>query len=77
LFLQGSDEEQLLLVTASDDIAKFENSLEGSDIVVTGKFSVIEQAAEDHEHNSDEEACETESKSKNYQVECLSFAKAE
>ncbi len=77
MFLQGSNQEQLLLVTASPDIAKFENTLEGSNVLVSGNFSLIREAPEEHEHKSGEEACETESKSKNYQVECLTFAKAE
>ncbi len=77
LFLQGSDQEQLLLVTASPGIAKFENTLEGSNLLVSGNFSLIREESEKHEHKAGEKACETESKSKNYQVECLTFAKAE
>ncbi len=77
LFLQGSNKDQLLLVVASNEISQFDNSLEGSNVVVSGTFSILKGVDNPHEHQSEEGACETESKSKNYQVECLSVTKAE
>lgn len=77
LFMQGKDQDQLLLVVASADIAQFDRSLEGSNVIVSGTFTNIAEADTPHEHQSEEGACETESKAKNYQVTCQTVATAE
>ncbi len=72
MFLQGIDENQLVKVFAEGEITAFEQELVGSHVVVTGLLTAAE--VNDHEPEGGEgHTCETESKSKSYELSSTSF----
>lgn len=72
MFLQGIDEDQLILVLADGELSGFEKEITGSQIIVTGLLTAKEVEAENHEEG-ETHSCETDSKSKSYQIACTSY----
>lgn len=77
LFIQGNTEEEFLLVTASGDISKFDNNIEGSEISVTGRLKSTPPPQEKQNNHDDGETCANESKAKDYKLECVKYRKAD
>lgn len=75
MFLQGTDEDQLILVLAGNEISSFENELIGSHIAVTGLLMPIGINEEETHKEDENHQCETESKVKSYQINCTSYKK--
>ncbi|TAJ15669.1 hypothetical protein DMA11_00240 [Marinilabiliaceae bacterium JC017] len=73
MFLAGTDKNKLVKVFAGENIARFEETLEGEMVVAQGKLTVL---IEEHEEGDNHE-CTTENKSKDYQLACMSFTIAE
>lgn len=71
MFLQGTNEEDLVLVLADGNVATFEQELTGSQVIVTGLLTA--RASEPDEHQEEDQSCETDSKSKSYQLSCTAF----
>ena len=71
MFLQGTNEDELVLVLAGDNVPTFEQELTGSQVIVTGLLTAKE--SEMDEHASGDNNCETESKSKSYQLSCTAY----
>jgi hypothetical protein len=67
LFLEGKNHETTFLVTASNAISKFDNTLEGQEIIVRGQL--IRQKTESHNHNHEEgESCDNESRAAHFKL---------
>lgn len=73
MFLQGTDEDQLILVLAGNEISSFENELTGSHIAVTGLLMALEIDEEETPKEDENPSCETKSKVKSYQINCTSY----
>lgn len=72
MFIQGTDEDQLVQVLADGSISGFEQELTGSQVIVTGLLTAKE--TEEHVHQEGEEhSCETESKSKSFLLNCTAY----
>lgn len=73
MFLQGTDEENVLLITAGESISSFGLQLEGSQVEVIGVIVGTSHAHEhDHEH-AEGHSCVNDSKTANLQMECSEY----
>lgn len=71
MFLQGTDEKNVLLITAGESISSFGLQLEGSQVEVFGVI-VGTKHVHDHEHEEGHN-CVNDSKTASIQMECSDF----
>ena len=72
MFLTGSNDSIYVKVEAGSKISKFDPSLEGSKVAVSGVLTVITMEDDHHEH-AEGETCASEDKGKEYVLTCETF----
>jgi len=86
MFLAGTDKNKYVKVIAGPSISRFDQSLEGEDVVATGTLTLLDESNEKHEEKGERRmkqadasqdtkaGCETETKIRKYQMVCDNFS---
>ena len=87
MFLAGTDKNKYVKVIAGPSISRFDQSLEGEDVVATGTLTLLDESQEKHEGSGERRMkqtdasqdtskadCETETKIRKYQMICDNFS---
>ena len=72
MFIQGTEEGHVLLITASESVSSFNHELEGTQIEASG---VIVVAGCQHDHDADHH-CVNDARTKNLQMTCSALKSA-
>jgi len=72
MFVAGSDEQNLIRINAGENISKFDESLQGEIVKAKGVLTPLTDNVSDIE-KSGKTVCVTESKAKQYVLDCSEF----